>query len=121
MDGEKIFRLIRDFVKERNPDVKVNYQASAPPYLGQFEGPYANAAREAMRHAFGKTPAFTREGGTIGSCVSMEKYLKAPIIFLGLSLPEHGYHAPNENYDWQQTSGGIKMFVSYFDEISRLA
>jgi acetylornithine deacetylase/succinyl-diaminopimelate desuccinylase-like protein len=121
MDGDRIFRLIRDFVKERNPDVKVNYQSSAPAYLGQFDGPYADAAREAMRHAFGKTPAFTREGGTIGSCVSMKKYLKAPVIFLGLSLPEHGYHAPNENYDWQQTSGGIKMFVRYFDELSRLS
>ncbi len=119
MDGDKIFQLVRNFVKERNPDVKVNKQASAAPYLGQFEGPYADAAREAMRFAFGKTPAFTREGGTIGACVYMQKYLKVPINFLGLSLPEHGYHAPNENYDWQQTSGGIKMFVRYFDEISR--
>lgn len=120
MNGDKIFRLIRDFAKERNPDVKVNYQASALPYLGEFEGAYADAARAAMRYAFGKVPAFTREGGTIGACVSMQKYLKAPITFLGLSLPEHGYHAPNENYDWQQTSGGIKMFVRYFDEISRI-
>lgn len=120
MDGKRIFNLIRDFVKERNPSVKVNYQASAAPYLGEFEGEYADAAREAMRYAFGQTPAFTREGGTIGACVSMQKYLKVPIIFLGLSLPEHGYHAPNENFDWQQTSGGIKMFVRYFDAISRL-
>ena len=73
-----------------------------------------------MHFAFGKYPAFTREGGTIGACVSMQKYLKAPLIFLGLSLPEHGYHEPNENYDWQQTSGGVKMFVRYFDEISKL-
>ncbi|MEW6733409.1 MAG: M20/M25/M40 family metallo-hydrolase [Acidobacteriota bacterium] len=119
MDGNKIFRLVRDFVKERNPDIKVNFLASAPPYLGQFEGSYADAAREAMRFAFGKTPAFTREGGSIGACVSMQNYLKVPITFLGLSLPEHGYHAPNENYDWQQASGGIKMFVHYFDKISR--
>ncbi|KAF0235937.1 MAG: putative peptidase M20 [bacterium] len=120
MDGKKIFELIKNFVEKRNPDIKVNFLSSAPPYLGYFDGPFANAAREAMRFAFGKDPAFTREGGTIGACVSMQKYLKAPLIFLGLSLPEHGYHEPNENYDWQQASGGIKMFVRYFDEISRL-
>ena len=50
----------------------------------------------------------------------MNSLLKSPITFLGLSLPEHGYHAKNENYDWRQTSGGIKMFVKYFEEISTL-
>ena len=35
-----------------------------------------------------------REGGSIGAVLSMEKVLKAPVFFLGLSLPEHGYHAP---------------------------
>ena len=50
----------------------------------------------------------------------MEEFLRAPIIFLGLSLPEHGYHAPNENYDWTQTAGGIKMFVHYFADIAQL-
>jgi hypothetical protein len=50
----------------------------------------------------------------------MEKILKVPVLFLGLSLPEHGYHAPNENYDWQQASGGIAAFVKYFDEIARM-
>ncbi|MCS6884054.1 MAG: M20/M25/M40 family metallo-hydrolase [Acidobacteriota bacterium] len=119
MKVDKTFKLIKKFVKAKNPDVQVIAHASSPPYLGQFEGKYADAAREAMRYAFGKTPAFTREGGTIGACTSMEKYLKVPLTFLGLSLPEHGYHAPNENYDWQQTCGGIKMFTRYFDIISR--
>jgi hypothetical protein len=35
-------------------------------------------------------------------------------------LPEHGYHAPNEYYDWGQAGGGVKMFTRYFDELSRL-
>lgn len=116
---KKIFNLIRDFVKSKNPDVKVTFTAALGPYLGEFDGPYAAAAIEAMQFAFGRKPAFTREGGSIGAVVTMEKYLKTPIVFLGLSLPEHGYHARNENYDWRQASGGIKMFVRYFDEISR--
>jgi acetylornithine deacetylase/succinyl-diaminopimelate desuccinylase-like protein len=50
----------------------------------------------------------------------MEKYLKAPIVFLGLSLPEHGYHAPNENFDWEQASGGMKMFAQYFENLVQI-
>jgi acetylornithine deacetylase/succinyl-diaminopimelate desuccinylase-like protein len=118
---KEVFKLIRDFVREKNSDVKVEYISALGPYIGEFDGPYAEAATEAMEFAFGKRPAFTREGGSIGAVVTMEKYMKAPIVFLGLSLPEHGYHAKNENFDWRQASGGIKMFVRYFDQISRLS
>jgi acetylornithine deacetylase/succinyl-diaminopimelate desuccinylase-like protein len=121
MSPQRTFERIREFVQQLNPAVQVNYVSGASPYQGQFTGFYADAAREAMRYAFGTTPAFTREGGTIGACISMQNYLQAPLIFLGLSLPEHGYHAKNENYDWQQASGGVKMFVRYFDLISTVA
>ena len=116
----QITRFVRDFVRSLNPDVRVEATQALEPYLGDFQGIYADAARKAVKRAFGKEPAFTREGGSIGAVVSMQKRLKAPITFLGLSLPEHGYHAKNENYDWQQTEGGIRMFVHYFEEIARL-
>ncbi|MGA9770954.1 MAG: M20/M25/M40 family metallo-hydrolase [Blastocatellia bacterium] len=120
-DPKKVFSLIRDFVKHKNPDVKTEFLSALGPYKGEFDGKYAEAASEAMKYAFGRWPAFTREGGSIGAVVTMKKYMKAPIIFLGLSLPEHGYHAKNENFDWGMASGGMKMFVRYFDEISRLS
>jgi acetylornithine deacetylase/succinyl-diaminopimelate desuccinylase-like protein len=120
-DAKKVFKLVRDFVHQKNPDVKVEFISALEPYIGEFDGQYADAAAEAMKFAFGRPPAFTREGGSIGAVVTMKKHLKAPIIFLGLSLPEHGYHAKNENFDWGMASGGIKMFVRYFDQISHLS
>ncbi len=111
----KIFRLLKDYVRKLNPDVKVVADAVLEPYLGDFSGPYGEAAREAVKFAFGKEPAFIREGGSIGAVVTMDRTLKAPITFLGLSLPEHGYHAPNEHFDWGQASGGVKMFTRYFE------
>jgi len=107
-------------VKQKNPDVVVEREGTLRPYLGDFSGPYAQAAKQAMTEAFGKEPAFIREGGSIGAVVSMQKVLNVPIMFLGLSLPEHGYHAINENYDWQQASGGMKMFVKYFSALSQM-
>ncbi|HZS08809.1 MAG TPA: M20/M25/M40 family metallo-hydrolase [Blastocatellia bacterium] len=117
---KKVAKLVKDFIRQISPDVKVSFEHALEPFLGDFTGPYADAARAAMKFAFGKEPAFTREGGSIGAVVTMQDYLKAPITFLGLSLPEHGYHAKNENYDWGQTAGGIRMFTKYFEEIARL-
>ena len=71
-----------------------------------------------MKAAFGREPVFVREGGSIGAVLSMEKILKAPVYFLGLSLPEHGYHAPNENFDWRQASGGMIAFARYFEFVT---
>ena len=116
----KIVRLLREHVKKLNPDVKVSAEAALEPYRGTTTGPYADAAIEAIRFAYKKTPAIVREGGSIGAIVTMKKYLKCPINFIGLSLPEHGYHAPNEYYDWGQGAGGMKTFVKYFDLISRI-
>ena len=119
-DPRKILRLVREFVKQRNPDVKLVGEAAMQPYKAPTTGPLADAVRAAMKFAFGREPVFVREGGSIGAVISMERHLKCPVMFLGLSLPEHGYHAPNENYDWQQASGGMVAFAKYFDEVSAL-
>ena len=119
-DPKKVFGLLKAAVKKINKDVEVIEESGLEPYLGPFAGPYADAARAAVQFGFGTTPAFIREGGSIGAVVTMERHLKAPIMCIGLSLPEHGYHAPNENYDWGQASGGIKTFVAYFAKVAAM-
>jgi acetylornithine deacetylase/succinyl-diaminopimelate desuccinylase-like protein len=116
MKGEKVVSLVKAFVRKRNPDVRVEGGSSAAPYKGTTRGPYVDAARRAVRLAFGKDPVFVREGGTIGAVLSMEQILRCPIVFMGLSLPDHGYHAPNENFDWGQAGGGIVAFAKFFEE-----
>lgn len=120
MKGEKVVRLVKAFVKRKNPDVRVEGGSSAAPYKGITSGPYVEAARRAVKLAFGKDPVFVREGGTIGAVLSMERILRCPIVFMGLSLPDHGYHAPNENYDWGQAGGGIAAFAKFFEEVAGL-
>jgi acetylornithine deacetylase/succinyl-diaminopimelate desuccinylase-like protein len=119
-DPKKIMKLVRDFVKQRNPDVKISAEAAMFPYKAPTEGALPDAVRDAMKFSFGREPVFVREGGSIGAVVSMEKVLRCPVLFLGLSLPEHGYHAPNENFDWQQASGGMVAFAKYFANVAAL-
>jgi acetylornithine deacetylase/succinyl-diaminopimelate desuccinylase-like protein len=119
-DPKKILAAIKAFVKRHCPDAVVKHEGTLPPYLADIGGPYHEAAVAAMREAFGKQPALTREGGSIGAVLTMRKRLGAPVLFLGLSLPEHGYHAINENFDWRQARGGVEMFYRYFFHLGAL-
>ena len=119
-DPAAVLALFRKYVQKLNPDVRVETHGMLRPYVADLGGPYAEAVRQALRFGFGKEPVFIREGGSIGAVVTMAERWKAPVMFLGLSLPEHGYHAPNERFDWGQASGGMKAFVKYFDSISRI-
>jgi acetylornithine deacetylase/succinyl-diaminopimelate desuccinylase-like protein len=120
MTGEKVVKLVKAFVKKKNPDVRVEAGSSASAYKGITTGPWVEAAARSIKFAFGKSPVFVREGGTIGAVLSMEQILKCPIVFMGLSLPDHGYHAPNENYDWGQAGGGIVAFAKFFEEVAAI-
>lgn len=115
---KKVFQLVKAHVKKLNPDVEVVQHGILEPYLGPMGGPHAEAASEAIRKAFGKRPVFVREGGSIGAVLSMNRVLRAPVLLMGLSLPEHGYHAPNEFYDWGQGAGGMVAFVHYFAAVA---
>lgn len=117
---ESIFIKLKRYVGRLNPDVKVEREGVLQPFQGLFDGPYVEAVKRAVKGGFGREPAFVREGGSIGAVVTMQRAWKVPILFLGLSLPEHGYHAPNEYFDWGQASGGMKAFAHYFAELANM-
>jgi len=119
-DPKKIAALIKAAVKQSNPDVTIHFESNAPAFRTRVDGPLPDALKRAVKFAFQRDAVFVRDGGTIGAMTSIEKVLKCPVLFLGLSLPEHGYHAPNENFDWQQASGGMVAFAKYFEEIANL-
>ncbi|HJU63113.1 MAG TPA: M20/M25/M40 family metallo-hydrolase [Candidatus Binatia bacterium] len=117
---QKVFALLKQYVAKLNPHVGIEPEGMLHPFKGSFDGPYVDCVKRAAKAGFGKEPAFIREGGSIGAVVTMQKIWKVPILFLGLSLPEHGYHAPNEYFDWSQASGGMKTFAHYFAELAQM-
>ena len=114
MTCERTLARIQQFIGERFPEVEVHPEPALDPYKGQTTGPLADAVRAAYQFGFGTDAVLTREGGSIGAVPTMERVLQAPVLFLGLSLPEHGYHAPNEFFDWEQAEGGIAAFAHLF-------
>jgi acetylornithine deacetylase/succinyl-diaminopimelate desuccinylase-like protein len=110
----EVFRLIQKFIAKKCPDAEVVFDAALEPYIADTEGPFLQAAVQATVETFGRRPALTREGGSIGAVVTMAQALRKEVVLLGLSLPEDGYHAINESFAWSQAKGGIAMFYRYF-------
>lgn len=120
MDPHRTFERIAAFVAGEFPDVAVGEGHGLAPFRGRTTGPHAEAVKDAYRFAFGVPCAFTREGGSIGAVKTLEDVLGVPVHFLGLSLPSHGYHAPNENFDWEQAAGGMALFARFFVNVGRV-
>ncbi len=116
----QVLRRIKSFIASRCPDAKVIFEAALEPYLADTTGPFLQAAVRASLETFGKKPALTREGGSIGAVVTMTKVLRKEVVLLGLSLPEDGYHAINESFAWSQAAGGIAMFHRYFHNLAAI-
>ena len=68
------------------------------PCLTPLEHPALQAVTTAMATAFGTEILYTREGGS-GPEADLQDVLGAPVVFLGVSLPEDGWHAPNEKVE----------------------
>jgi acetylornithine deacetylase/succinyl-diaminopimelate desuccinylase-like protein len=100
------------------PDVEVIRGGTLEPYVASSAGPIADAIREAMTRAFHRAPVTVREGGSIGAVPVMARMLRVPVHFLPLSLPDHGYHAVNEYFDWRQGRGGIEAYLHLFAQLA---
>jgi acetylornithine deacetylase/succinyl-diaminopimelate desuccinylase-like protein len=116
----EVFRRIQRFIASRCPDAEVIFEAALEPYRA-VRGPFFQAAARATVETFGKKPALTREGGSIGAVVTMAKLLCKEVVLLGLSLPEDGYHATDESFAWSQAAGGIELFYRYFHRLAAIA
>lgn len=115
-----VFERIKRFVAKKCPDAEVIFDAALEPYLADSKGPFLQAARAAAAETFGRKPALTREGGSIGAVVTMANLLQKEVVLLGLSLPEDGYHAINESFSWRQAEGGMAMFCQYFHRLASI-
>ena len=76
------------------------------PALTPLDHPAVGAAARAIERVWGVAPAFTREGGS-GPEESLGRVLDAPVVFLGVGLPDDQIHAPNERIVLDQFWRGL--------------
>lgn len=87
-------------------EVTVTPEGGVAPALTQVEHPAMAALSNAVERVWGKAPLLTREGGS-GPEEALGRILQAPVLYLGVALPDDRYHAPNERLVMDQFWRGL--------------
>ena len=101
-DPNKIADLFEAYVQKIAPktvELKVTRMHGGKPWMTSFDNPFVQAAGRAIEKGFGRTPVFTREGGSIPVVSTFQEELGLPSVLFGVGLPDENAHAPNEKLD----------------------
>jgi acetylornithine deacetylase/succinyl-diaminopimelate desuccinylase-like protein len=107
--ADEVEARFRQWMADQAPkyaDVNITTVGGVAPLLTPVEHPAVHILSEAMETVWGKEPLFTRSGGS-GPEEGLGRILEAPVIFLGIGLPEDNYHAPNERLELDQLWRGV--------------
>jgi acetylornithine deacetylase/succinyl-diaminopimelate desuccinylase-like protein len=99
-DPAKIVKGVERFVAEHTPagiDAQLEWEGSGVrPCIVPIDTPAYRVLAEAISAAFDGRPVLpTREGGS-GPEAALQQAVGAPLVFLGVGLPDDQIHAPNE-------------------------
>jgi acetylornithine deacetylase/succinyl-diaminopimelate desuccinylase-like protein len=120
---DTIAKLFEAYVKKVAPstaELKLTRLHGGKPWMADFDSPYIRAAGRAIEKGFGKTPVFTREGGSIPVVATFQEELGIPSVLFGVGLPDENAHAPNEKLDLANFHGGVIASAYLYQEISEI-
>lgn len=98
--------------------VNVTHLHGGRPWRAELTGPLFDAARRALRAAFGREPVITGEGGSIPVVGDFERILGAPVLLVGFGLPGENAHAPDEWMSMDNFTTGMRAVATLWDELS---
>jgi amidohydrolase len=87
-------------------ELTVTPHGGVAPLVTPVDHPTVRILSGAIERVWGKPPLFTRSGGS-GPEEALGRVIGAPMIFLGVALPEDNFHAPNERLNLDQLWRGI--------------
>ena len=88
------------------------------PWLVPTDHPSLQAVARAIEKGLGKKPVYSRTGGTIPVVATLDRLLKAPILLMGIGLPDENAHAPNEKLDLDNLHHGMLSAAYLFEELA---
>lgn len=119
-EPEKIQQAVRDWVELSLPAGirhEITFGGATRPCLTPLDHPALQSLVRAMGRAFGQTVRYTREGGS-GPAADLEDLLGAPVLFLGISVPSDGWHAPNEKVELDLLAKGVETAAYLWEDLA---
>jgi acetylornithine deacetylase/succinyl-diaminopimelate desuccinylase-like protein len=118
---EKINELMRAHVAKVAPKgvkVTVTHLHGGKPWRNEPSGKYFEAARDALKEAFGRDVVVTGEGGSIPVVGDFERILKVPVLLIGFGLPGENAHAPNEWISVENFEKGMEAMARMWKRLA---
>ncbi|MGW1493754.1 dipeptidase [Streptomyces sp. NPDC002402] len=121
-DPDIIEKTVDAWVADRVPAGirhEIRFSASTRPCLTPLDHPALQSVVRAMSRAFdGQKIRFTREGGS-GPAADLQDVLAAPVLFLGISVPSDGWHAPNEKVELDLLVKGVETTAHLWGDLAQ--
>ncbi len=114
--AERFHEWLRAITPE-GVDAKAAPQGAVAPALTPADHPAVAALCRAIERVWGKPPLFTRIGGS-GPEEALGRVLGAPVLYLGVALPDDGFHAPNERMVMDQFWKGLLAAGELWQELA---
>src|SRR5215210_338668 len=118
-DIEKLMKAHVAKVAPKGVKVTVQHLHGGRPWRAELNGRIYDAARSALRAAYGKEPVITGEGGSIPVVGDFERILGAPVLLVGFGLPGENAHAPDEWMSVENFTVGMRAVAMLWDELGR--
>ncbi|MBA0051455.1 M20 family dipeptidase [Streptomyces sp. AJS327] len=120
-DAARIEQSLRDWTARTLPPGirhRITFSGSTRPCLTPLDHPALRALAGSMGRAFEQPVRYTREGGS-GPAADLRDALDAPVLFLGVSIPSDGWHAPNEKVEPDLLMKGAETAAYLWEELAR--
>lgn len=121
-DPETVAAAFEAWVAERVPagvEVEVRREGFVAPALTDVAHPGVGALSRAITRVWGREPLYTRTGGS-GPEEALGRVLGAPVLYLGVGLPDDRIHAPNERVVLDQLWRGVLAAGELWRELGEL-
>ena len=118
-DIEKLMKAHVAKVAPKGVKVTVKHLHGGRPWRAELSGGIYDAARSALRAAYGKEPVITGEGGSIPVVGDFERILGAPVLLVGFGLPGENAHAPDEWMSEENFRVGTLAMATLWDEYAK--
>ncbi|MFI0713053.1 dipeptidase [Streptomyces inhibens] len=119
-DAAAVQQSVRDWVAASLPAGirhKITFWGATRPCLTPLDHPALQSVVRAMGRAFGQKIRFTREGGS-GPAADLQDVLGVPVLFLGISVPSDGWHAPNEKVELDLLMKGVETAAHLWGDLA---
>ncbi|MFE7773832.1 dipeptidase [Streptomyces sp. NPDC057445] len=120
-DPDRVEEAVRNWVASLIPAGirhEITFGAATRPCLTPLDHPALQSVARSMSRAFdGAKIRFTREGGS-GPAADLQDVLGAPVLFLGISVPSDGWHAPNEKVELDLLLKGVETAAYLWGDLA---